>query len=74
MPTVKCDKCGHSVEVEDSTKKDRLPLFLIILGTAILAYGNIVSNPSIIITILGGQSAIAGIIWLVVRRLGSNRN
>ncbi len=71
MPTV---KCGHPVEVEDSTKKDRLPLFLIILGTAILAYGNIVSNPSIIITILGGQSAIAGIIWFVVRRLGSNRN
>ena len=74
MPTVKCDKCGHSVEVEDSTKKDRLPLFFIILGTAILAYGNIVNNPSIIITILGGQSAIAGLIWLVVRRLGSNRN
>ncbi len=53
MPTVKCDKCGHSVEVEGSTKKDRLPLFFIILGAAILAYGNIVSNPSIIITILG---------------------
>ncbi len=74
MPTIKCDKCGHSVEVEDSAKKDKLPLFLIILGTAILAYGNIVSDPSIIITILGGQSAIAGIIWLVMRRLGSNRN
>ncbi len=74
MPTVKCDKCGHSVEVEGSTKKDRLPLFFIILGTAILAYGNIVSNPSIIITILGGQSAIVGLIWLVVTRLGSNRN
>ncbi len=73
MPTVKCDKCGHSVEVEGSTKKDRLPLFFIILGAAILAYGNIVSNPSIIITILGGQSAIVGIIWLVVTRLGSNR-
>ncbi len=74
MPTVKCDKCGHLVEVEDSTKKDSLPLFLVFLGTAILAYGNIVSNPSIIITILGGQSAIAGIIWLVVTRLGSNRH
>ncbi len=74
MPTVKCDKCGHSVEVEGSTKKDRLPLFFIILGAAILAYGNIVSNPSIIITILGGQSAIVGLIWLVVTRLGSNRN
>ncbi len=73
MPSVKCDKCGHSVEVEGSTKKDRLPLFFIILGAAILAYGNIVSNPSIIITILGGQSAIVGIIWLVVTRLGSNR-
>jgi uncharacterized YccA/Bax inhibitor family protein len=74
MPTVKCDKCGHSVEIEDSTKKDRLPLFLVFLGTAILAYGNTVSNPSIIITILGGQSAIVGLIWLVVTRLGANRN
>ncbi len=74
MPTVKCDKCGHSVEVEDSTKKDRLPLFFIILGTAILAYGNIVNNPSIIITILGGQSATIGLVWLVARKFLSNRN
>ncbi len=29
MPSVKCDNCGHSVEVEDSTKKYRLPLFFI---------------------------------------------
>ncbi len=70
MPTVKCDNCGHSVEVEDSTKKYRLLLYFVLSG----AYGNNVSNPSIIITILGGQSAIAGLILLVVRRLGSNRN
>ncbi len=74
MLSVKCDKCGHSVEVEDSTKKDRFPLLCILLGTAILAYGNTVNNPSIIITILGGQSAIVGLIWLVVNRLGSKRN
>ncbi len=73
MPTVKCDKCGHSVEVEDSTKKYRLPLFFVFLGTAILAYGNTVSNPSMIITILGCQSATAGLIWMIVIRVLSNR-
>ncbi len=36
MPIVKCDKCGHSVEVEDNTEKDRLPLLFIFLGAAIL--------------------------------------
>ena len=74
MLTVKCDKCGHSVEVEDSTKKYRLPLFFVFLGTTILAYGNTVTNPSIIITILGGQSATAGLIWLVVAEVRSGRN
>ncbi len=74
MPTVKCDKCGQSVEVEDSTKKYRLPLILVFLGTAILAYGNTVNTPNIIITILGGQSATAGLIWLVVARVRSGRN
>ncbi len=72
--TVKCNNCGHSVEVEDATKKYRLPLFFVFLGTAILAYGNTVSNPSLIITILGAQSATVGLIWLVVRRLVSGMN
>lgn len=72
--TVKCNNCGHSVEVEDSTNKYRLPLFFIFLGTTILAYGNTVSNPSLIITILGAQSATVGLIWLVVRRLVSGMN
>ena len=74
MPTVKCDKCGQSVEVEDSTKKFRLPLLFVFLGTAILAYGNIASNPSVIMTILGGQSAIVGFIWMVMTRFRSNMN
>ena len=74
MLTVKCDKCGHSVEVEDSTKKYRLPLFFVFLGTTILAYGNVASNPSLIITILGCQSATVGLIWLVATRVLSNRN
>ncbi len=74
MPTVKCDKCGNSVEVEDSTKKYGLPLFLVFSGTAILAYGNITSTPSVIITILGGQSAIVGFIWLVITRFRSSSN
>ena len=74
MLTVKCDKCGHSVEVEDSTKKYRLPLFFVFLGTTILAYGNTVNTPNIIITILEGQSATAGLIWLVVAGVRSGRN
>ncbi|MBZ0107300.1 MAG: hypothetical protein K8F52_01410 [Candidatus Scalindua rubra] len=74
MATVKCDKCGHSVEVEVSTKRYGLPLFFVLLGTVILAYGNIASSPSVIITILGGQSAIVGLIWLVITRFRSNSN
>jgi hypothetical protein len=72
MPTVKCDNCGHSVEVEDSTKKYRLPLLFITLGIAILAYENLVSNPSLIITLLGCQSAILDLVWLVVTRVRSS--
>jgi hypothetical protein len=74
MPTVKCDKCGHSVEVEDATKKYRLPLFFILLGTAVLAFQHTVNKPSLIITILGVQSAIVGLIWLVVVRFRSGRD
>ncbi len=70
MLTVKCDKCGHSVKVEDSTKKYRLPLFFVFLGTAILAYGDTV-DPNIIITILGSQSAIVGLVWLAISRFRS---
>lgn len=74
MPTVKCDKCGHTVEVEDTTKRYRLPLFFIFLGIVILVYEHTVNNPSLIITILGSQSAIAGLIWLVITRFRPNRN
>jgi hypothetical protein len=73
MPTVKCDKCGHIIEVEDSTKKYKLPLFFITLGAAILGYENLVSKPSLIIALLGVQLATAGLIWLVVARIRSNR-
>ncbi len=69
----KCPKCEYSIEVEDATKRYKLPLFFVFLGTAILAYGNIVSNPSMIITILGSQSATVGLIWLVVTRVLANR-
>ncbi len=65
MPSVKCDNGGHSVEIEDATKKYRLPLCFIFLGIAILAYENLVNNPSLIITFLGSLSATVGLIWLV---------
>ena len=28
MPTVRCDNCGHSVDVEDATKRYRLPYWI----------------------------------------------
>jgi hypothetical protein len=73
MPSVKCDNCGHSIEIEDAIKKYKLPLFFITLGAAILGYENLVSNPSLIITILGFLSGIAGLIWLIRTRLISNK-
>ena len=74
MLSVIHDNCGHSVEVEDATKRYRLPLLFIFLGLAILAYEHAVSNPSLIITILGGVSSTFGLVWLVVARVLANRN
>jgi len=74
MPSVKCDNCGHSVEVEDTSKKYKLPLLFIFLGIAILVYERNLSSPGIAMTILGGVLATAGLIWLIVTRFLSNRN
>ena len=74
MPTVKCPKCEHSFEVEDTTKKYRLPLFFIFLGTTVLVFQHAFNKPSLILTILGGLSAIVGLIWLVVVRFRSGRD
>ena len=69
MPTIKCDNCGHSIEIEDATIKYKLPLFFITLGAAILGYENIVSNPSLIITVFGFLSGAVGLVWLIKARL-----
>ena len=69
MPTIKCDNCGHSIEIEDATIKYKLPLFFIFLGTTILTYENLVNNPSLIITILGFLSGAVGLVWLIKARL-----
>ena len=69
MPTIKCDNCGHSIEIEDATIKYKLPLFFIFLGTTILTYENLVNNPSLIITILGFLSGAVGLVWLIKSRL-----
>jgi hypothetical protein len=69
MPSVKCDNCGHSVEVEDTSKKYIPPLYFIFLGIAVLAYENAVKNPNLAITIIGVLSATAGLVWLVMRRV-----
>jgi hypothetical protein len=74
MTTVKCDNCGPSVEVEDATKKYRLPLFFIFLGTTVLVYQHAFNKPSLILTIPGGLSAIVGLVWLAVVRFRSTMN
>ncbi len=73
MPSVKCDNCGHLVGIEDSTKKYRLPLFFIFLGIAVLAYGNLVNNPNLVITDIGIALPTAGLVWLVVTRFLPNK-
>jgi hypothetical protein len=73
MPTVKCDNCNHSIEIEDATKKYKLPLFFIFLAVAILTYENLVNNPSLIITVLGFLTGSVGLIWLIKARLISNK-
>ena len=69
MPTIKCNNCGNSIEIEDATKKYKLPLFFITLGAAILGYENLVSNPSLIITVLGFLTGTVGLAWLIKARL-----
>ena len=73
MPSVKCDNCGHSIEIEDATKKYKLPLFFIFLAVAILTYENLVRDPSLIITVLGFLTGFIGLIWLIAARLTKYR-
>ncbi len=62
-----CSKCEHLSEVEDATKKHRHSISL-------SSYENLVSNPSLIIALLGCQSATVGLVWLVVTRVLANKN
>ena len=57
MLSVKCDNCDHLVEVEDIAKEYKLPLLFIFLGLTVFVYVRNLSNPGIVITILGGLSA-----------------
>ncbi len=69
MLSVKCDNCDHLVKVEDTAKEYKLPLLFVFLGLTVLVYVRNLSNPGIVITILGGLSATSGLVWLVVTRL-----
>ena len=73
MLSVKCDNCDHLVEVEDTTKEYKLPLLFVFLGILVLVYVRNLSDPGIVITILGGLSATSGLVWLIVARLVMNR-
>ena len=69
MLSVKCNNCDHLVKVEDTTKEYKLPLLFVFLGLAVLVYVRNLSDPGIVITILGGLSATSGLVWLIVTRL-----
>ncbi len=69
MLSVKCDNCDHLDKVEDTTKEYKLPLLFVFLGLAVLVYVRNLSDPGIVITILGGLSATSGLVWLIVTRL-----
>ena len=69
MLSVKCDNCDHLVKVEDTAKEYKLPLLFIFLGLTVLVYVRDLSNPGIVITILGGLSATSGLVWLVVNKV-----
>ncbi len=73
MLSVKCNNCDHLVKVVDTTKEYRLPLLFVFLGILVLVYVRSLSDPGIVITILGGLSAASGLVWLVVTRLVYNR-
>ncbi len=73
MLSVKCDNCSHLVKVEDTTKEYKLPLLFVFLGILVLVYVRNLSDPGIVITILGGLSATSGLVWLIVARLVMNR-
>ena len=74
MLSVKCDNCDHLVKVEGTTKEYRLPLLFVFLGLTVLVYVRNLSNPGIVITILGGLYATSGLVWLVVSRLVYNKD
>ncbi len=73
MLSVKCDNCDHLVKVEDTTKEYKLPLLFVFLGILVLVYVRNLSDPGIVITILGGLSATSGLVWLIVTRLVHKR-
>ncbi len=63
----KCEKCEQSVKVKQSGKRYILPLFLFFSGLLMLAYESGPGNARSVITVLGGLSASAGFVWLVVK-------
>ncbi len=63
----KCDKCEQSVKVKQSGKRYILPMFSLFSGLLMLAYESGPGDTRSVITILGGLSATAGFVWLVVK-------
>jgi len=63
----KCDNCEQSAKEKRSGKGYMLPLFFFFAGLLILAYERDLGNPHPAVVVLGGLSAAAGFVWLVVK-------
>lgn len=63
----KCENCEQKVKTKHSGKKYILPLFLLFTGLLILAYEHDLDKPHLVIIVLGGISATAGFVWLIVK-------
>jgi cell division protein FtsW (lipid II flippase) len=63
----KCDQCEQPSKVKQTGKWYILPLFFLFTGLLMLAYERDLGNSLTVITVLGGLSATAGFVWLVVK-------
>jgi hypothetical protein len=62
----KCENCEQTVKAKQSGKRYILPLFFLFAGFLILAYERDLDKSLSVITVLGGISAVSGLIWLCV--------
>jgi cell division protein FtsW (lipid II flippase) len=62
----KCENCEQTVKAKQSGKRYILPLFFLFTGLLMLAYEHDLGKSLSVITVLGGISAVSGLVWLCV--------